>query len=105
MKIPMSSPDITQTDVDAVKSVLQTPIHALGPQALEQAIATYTGSTYAVAVNSGTSGLHLAVIAAGIQADDEVISPSFSFIASVTVCCTHRANWYLLTLTDHLDPN
>jgi len=58
MKIPMSSPDLTEAEIAAVNQVLQTPILSLGPQieAFEQACAETVGVRCAVGVNSGTSG-------------------------------------------------
>src|SRR5512138_2511435 len=84
MHIPMSSPDITQAEIDAVNEVLRTPYLSIGPKidAFEKSFAGYVGTKYAIGVNSGTSGLHLALIAAGIRDGDEVITPSFSFIAT-----------------------
>jgi dTDP-4-amino-4,6-dideoxygalactose transaminase len=51
-------------------------------QEFEQAVADYVGARHGVAVNSCTTGLHLALIAAGVKPSDEVICPSFSFIAT-----------------------
>ena len=68
MKIPMSSPCITDADIAAVNQTLQTPYLSLGPrsEAFEEAFASFIGTAQAVAVSSGTSGLHLAIIAAGV---------------------------------------
>jgi dTDP-4-amino-4,6-dideoxygalactose transaminase len=84
MKIPMSSPLITDEDMQAVLEVLQTPHLSLGPKTkeFESALATYTGTEFGISVNSGTSGLHLAVVAAGIGENDLVITTPYSFIAS-----------------------
>lgn len=84
MNIPMSAPDITQAEIDAVMEVLTTKWLSLGPKTeqFEGAFAAYVGTKHAISVNSGTSGLHLAMIAAGVGRGDEVITPSFSFIAS-----------------------
>jgi perosamine synthetase len=84
MNIPMSSPDISRVDIEAVNEVLRTRWLSLGPklEQFEGAFAAYVGTKGAVGVNSGTSGLHLAMIATGVGKDDEVITPSFSFIAS-----------------------
>ncbi len=93
MNVPMSSPDITQADIDAVNEVLRTPILSIGPKiaAFERALAAYVGANYGIGVNSGTSGLHLAVISGGIGEGDEVITPSFSFIASANAILYERA--------------
>lgn len=82
--VPLSNPDITTREVEAVLSVLRTPNLSLGPKVLEfeEKIAAYAHRKFAVAVNSGTSGLHLVVRAMGLGAGDEVITTPFSFIAS-----------------------
>jgi perosamine synthetase len=93
VSIPMSSPDLTDAEVVAVSRVLQTPYLSIGPQlaAFEQAVASYIGMPYAAGVNSGTSGLHLCVIAAGIKEGDLVITTPFSFIASANCILYERA--------------
>jgi perosamine synthetase len=82
--IPLSSQDITEVEVQAVVDVLRGDRLALGPraQAFEAACATAAGRKYGIAVNSGTSGLHLCVKALAIGPGDEVITPSFSFVAT-----------------------
>lgn len=52
-------------------------------EAFEDAFANYCGAKYAVAVNSGTSALHLALLAAGVGPGDEVIAPAMTFMATV----------------------
>jgi perosamine synthetase len=81
--IPLSAPDITQLEIDAVTRVLRTPHLSLGPElpAFEAALAQYHAVHHAVAVSSGTAGLHLALLTLGIGPGDEVILPSFAFIA------------------------
>ena len=83
MTVPLSAPDISQADIDAVTSVLRTPHLSLGPElpAFEAALAQYHAVPHAVAVSSGTAGLHLALLTLGIGQGDEVIVPSFAFIA------------------------
>jgi len=63
-RIPLSAPDITQVEVDAVTAVLRTPHLSLGPElaAFEAALAQYHSIPHAVAVSSGTAGLHLALL-------------------------------------------
>ncbi len=84
MSIPLSSQDISQLEIDFVNEVLRSERLSMGPKtvAFEQSICEYVGCKYAVAVNSGTSALHLAMIAANLSQGDEVITSSFSFIAS-----------------------
>ncbi|MBI2053780.1 MAG: DegT/DnrJ/EryC1/StrS family aminotransferase [Candidatus Staskawiczbacteria bacterium] len=83
-KIPLSRPDITDKEINEVTRVLKTPYLSLGKKyrEFEKLIAEYAGVKYAVAVNSGTSGLHLIIKAMGISKGDEVITTPFSFIAS-----------------------
>jgi perosamine synthetase len=86
IKVPLSRPDITDAEIQAVTDVLRSPYLSLGPKLreFEQAFEQYTGRSYAVAVNSGTSGLHLCLKAMGIGPGDEVITTPFTFIATVT---------------------
>jgi perosamine synthetase len=89
----MSSPDITQDEINAVNEVIRTSNLSIGPKidAFEKSFARYVGTEYAIAVNSGTSGLHLTMVAAEIEDGDEVITPSFSFIASSNSIIYERA--------------
>jgi perosamine synthetase len=93
MRIPLSAPDIDETDIEAVTQVLRTSSLSLGPRLdeFERAVANYVGASYAVAVNSGTSGLHLCIRALGIGEGDEVIVPSFAFIAVANAVRYERA--------------
>src|SRR5688500_19647729 len=109
MHIPMSSPDITQAEIDAVNNVLQTSYLSIGPKIneFEEAFAAFVGKKHAIGVNSGTSGLHLTVIAAGIKDGDEVITPSFSFIASANSILYERGKPVFVDidpLTNNIDP-
>ena len=92
MQIPLSSPDINDSDRRAVLDVLSSPTLSLGPKlpAFEEAVARQTNSRFAVAVNSGTSGLHLCVKAANISDGDEVITSPFSFVASANCILYER---------------
>jgi len=92
-RIPMSSPDITAADIEAVNQVLKTPYLSIGPRIVEfeERFAAYVGARHAIAVSSGTAGLHLCVIAAGVSQGDLVITTSFSFIASANVILYERA--------------
>jgi len=84
-QVSMSSPEITDQDIQAVVNVIRSGRLALGPQtrAFEAAMAEFLGVKHAVAVNSGTSGLHLVVRSIGLGPGDEVLVPSFTFAASV----------------------
>lgn len=84
ISIPLAKQDITDAEKKAVMEVLDSPKLALGPKlgAFEKKLSDFAGVKYAVAVNSGTSALHLIVRALGIGKGDEVITTPFSFIAS-----------------------
>ena len=84
MNVPLSCPDITELEVDYVTRVLRSGQLSLGPRVpeFEEKFAAYAGARHAIAVNSGTSALHLAVRALGIGSGDEVLTTSFSFVAS-----------------------
>jgi perosamine synthetase len=86
MKIPLSRPDITQLEIDAVCDVLRSPHLSLGPKlpAFEKAFCDRIGTKRAIAVNSGTSALFLCLKAMGIGPGDEVITTPFTFIATAT---------------------
>lgn len=83
-EIPLSGPEIDDSDIAAVVAVLKTPQLSLGPHVpeFEAAVARYCGARYAIAVNSGTSALHLVNIALGLGPGDEVVTTPFSFVAS-----------------------
>jgi perosamine synthetase len=83
-EIPLSRPDITDLEEQHVLSVLRSGRLSIGPmvEQFEQLCATRAGCQFGVAVNSGTCGLHLALLALGIGPGDEVITTPFSFIAS-----------------------
>lgn len=82
--IHYSAPTINNADIKAVNKVLRSDFLTTGPSTkiFENKISKFVGSKYAVAVNSATSGLHLACIALEIKKNDHVWVPSNSFIAS-----------------------
>jgi len=86
IRVHLCRPDITEAEIEAVSEVLRSPDLSLGPKLdeFEEAFKKYSGRKYAVAVNSGTSGLFLCMKALGIGPADEVITTPFTFIASVT---------------------
>lgn len=93
-RVPMSSPDITDLEINAVDAVMRTKQHlSIGPKIVEfeDEIAKLVGGGHAIGVNSGTSGLHLAVIAAGAVQGDAIITSSFSFVASANAILYERA--------------
>jgi perosamine synthetase len=79
--IPLSDPDITLAEIEAVDSAMRSARLSSGPtvEAFEAAFAAYLGRRFAIAVPSGTLGLVLALRALGIGAGQEVIASSYSF--------------------------
>jgi perosamine synthetase len=89
--IPAARPIIGEEERAAVDRVLQSGMMAQGPEvaAFENEFSSIVANRPCIAVNSGTSGLHMALIAAGIKQGDEVIVPSFTFAATAnTVALT-----------------
>jgi perosamine synthetase len=82
--IPAARPIIGDEERAAVDRVLRSGMLAQGPEvkAFEEEFSKFVDGRHCIAVNSGTSALHLGFIAAGITAGDEVIVPSFSFAAT-----------------------
>ncbi len=88
MKIPLFKIFWDQADIQAVNNVIMSGAYwTTGPtvKEFEAKLAEYVGSKYAVAFSSGTTALHTAMLAHGIGAGDEVIVPSFTFIATANV--------------------
>jgi hypothetical protein len=79
--LPLSDPDLLQSDLDAVSEVLTSPSLSAGPvvQQFEKEFAAYLSRKHAIAVASGTIGMLLALRARGIGPGDEVIASSHSF--------------------------
>lgn len=83
-KVPLASADIGDREIQAVVDVMKTQRLALGPKIIEfeEKVAAYSNTKHGIAVNSGTSALHLMVKSMGIGPGDEVITTPFSFVAS-----------------------
>ncbi|MGB9683462.1 MAG: DegT/DnrJ/EryC1/StrS family aminotransferase [Candidatus Bathyarchaeales archaeon] len=86
--IPINAPQIGEEEIKAVVKVLKSRMltNALGAgpmvKKFEEDFAKFVKAKHALAVNSGTAALHMAVVSAGIRRDDEVILPSFTFVAT-----------------------
>jgi len=93
VQIPLSSPDIIEKDIEAVVGVMKTRFLSNGTKVVEfeKRIGSFSGTKYAVAVNSGTSALHLIIKGMGIGEGDVVITTPFSFIASSNCILFERA--------------
>src|ERR1700722_2033180 len=110
MKIPLSAPDVSLAEVEAVAEVLRSSRLSLGPklEEFEHAIAVYNGAPYAIGVSSVTAALHLCMVAFGIQPGDEVIVPSFTFVAVANAIRYVGANPVFVDIdpvTLNLDPD
>ena len=82
--IPLSRPEFGDAEVQAVAGVLESGWVSQGPKvaAFESLVAARVGAAHGVATTSCTTALHLALVASGIGPGDEVICPSYSFIAT-----------------------
>jgi perosamine synthetase len=91
--IPLSRPDVSEGDIQAVVDVLRTPFLSLGPKLseFEAAFAEYTSTRFATATSSGTAALHLLVRALELGPGDEVITTPFSFVASANCILFERS--------------
>lgn len=86
MKVPLSSPVVTEEMKRRALEVLESGRFVKGPMVkeFEEKFSSYCGSKFGVGLNSGTSALYIALNAMGISKGDEVIVPSHTFIASAT---------------------
>jgi len=93
MRIPLAKPEVLEDDIAAVTAVLRSGRLSQGPimYEFEQALAAYLEMPYAIVVNSGTSALQLALRALDIKENDEVILPSFSFMAVTNAILSEKA--------------
>jgi perosamine synthetase len=82
--IPISRLSVGADEAAAASEVIQSGWVAQGKRTeeFEKLVADYVGARHAIAVSSATTGIHLALVAAGVKAGDEVICPSYSFIAT-----------------------
>lgn len=85
--IPFHRPSIGQDEIDAVTGVLKSKWLTTGPvtHSFERAFAEYVNARYAIAVNSCTAALQLALDAIGLGPEDEVLLPSYTFTATAEV--------------------
>ena len=88
--IPLAQPDVGPREEELVLEVLRSGMLSLGPMGprFERAFADWVGTKHAAAVSSGTAGLHLGLVRAGVGPGDEVITSPFSFISSAN-CALH----------------
>jgi perosamine synthetase len=109
MTIPLALPDISDLEISLVMEVLKSDRLSMGPMTdrFEQLVAEFAGTKYACALSSGTAALHLALLAHKIGPGDEVIVPSFTFIASANVVLMVGAKVVFVEIDPHtwnMDP-
>lgn len=100
--IPLATPDLSGNEARYLQECIEsTFVSSVGPfvDKFENAVATAAGADSAVAVSSGTSGLHVALIAVGVERDDLVITPSFTFIATANAISHCGAMPWLMDIT------
>jgi len=107
--IPFHAPEIGDAEIESVVETLRSGWLTSGTKVkrFEDDFAEYVGSKHAVAVNSGTAALHLALDAIGIRQDDEVIVPTMTFTATAEVVLYFKAKPVLVDCQEdtlNLDP-
>ena len=104
-EIPLSVPNLNIDILDNLRECIETGWVSTGGRFItefEQKLANYVGVPDAVSVQSGTAGLHLALIAAGVEANDEVVVPALTFIAAVNPVRYMRAEPVFMDCDDSL---
>jgi dTDP-4-amino-4,6-dideoxygalactose transaminase len=91
--VPLFDVQLADDEIAAVERTLRSGWLTMGPQtqAFEEVFAGQLGARHAVALASGTAALHLAYLAAGIEAGDEVIVPAITFVATANAARYCRA--------------
>jgi dTDP-4-amino-4,6-dideoxygalactose transaminase len=107
--VRLAWPDVGAAEADAVAEVLESGQLTMGPKVaeLERGLAEACGTAHALVVSSGTAALHLAVLALGIGAGDEVVVPAYTFPATANVVALVGARPVLVDVdpaTMNLDP-
>jgi perosamine synthetase len=107
--VPLSSPSVDEREEELIHEVLASGRLSLGPMLarFEETFAARIGAPYAAAVSSGTAGLHLCMLVAGIEPGDEVITSPFSFVASANCVIYQGATPVFADIADdtlNLDP-
>src|SRR5438270_4541487 len=107
--LPFALPHITQAEIDEVVDTLRSGWLTTGPKTkrFEREFAERVGAPHALAVNSATAAMHLALDAVGLQPDDEVIVPVYTFTATAEVVVYFRARPVFVDVdpvTCNLDP-
>ena len=85
--LPLSRPSLGEEELAAIKSVFESGWITTGPKnaELEEAFCQLTGNQHAIAVSSATAGMHVTLLALGIQPGDEVITPSLTWVSTINI--------------------
>ncbi len=85
--LPLSRPSIGEKEIEGVVSCLKSGWITTGPlcKSFEERFCELTGATHAISVASGTAGMHLMMLALGIQSGDEIITPSMTFASTLNM--------------------
>ena len=108
--IPLAVPNLTGREAEYLQQCIETTfVSSVGPfvTRFEKMVAEAAGSSLAVATSAGTSGLHAALVAIGVEANDLVVLPSFTFIASANAIAYCGASPWLFDVAEEswtLDP-
>ncbi|MGA8302774.1 MAG: DegT/DnrJ/EryC1/StrS family aminotransferase [Thermoplasmata archaeon] len=96
--MPWSTPDLSDEELRAVEQVLKSGWLGMGPRTkeFEQGLCEYVGAKEAVVVNNGTSALLTALLATGIGPGDQVLAPTYTFVATVNAILALGAEPVLL---------
>lgn len=108
--LPFAKPDVSQREIDSVSETIASGWWTTGPRVrqFEREFADYIGTKHAIAVNSATGAMHLALEAIGLEADDEVITTTYTFAATAEVIRYFDARPVLVDIdpnTFNIDPN
>ena len=101
--LPFSRPAFGAEEIAAVTEVLQSGWITTGPQnqALEQAFCQLTGNQHAIAVSSATAGMHVTLMASGVQAGDEVITPAMTWVSTLNMIVLLGATPVMIDVDRH----
>lgn len=101
--LPFSRPALGEEELAAVSAVFASGWITTGPKnaALEQAFCELTGNQHAIAVSSATAGLHVTLLALGIQPGDEVITPSLTWVSTLNIITLLGATPVMIDVDRH----
>ena len=107
--LKFSVPSIGEEEIAEITDSLKSGWLTTGPKTkrFEEMVAEYTGAKHALAVNSGTAGLHIALLAAGVEEGDEVITTSLTWAATANMIATCGAKPVFVDIEDatlNIDP-